>query len=336
MSLNFFFKEVECFKSLTRLVFLDIENSIDRAKRLLKLQPMQPPSFGIMTLAFGHEHYMRQAEALAFSVKLHMPGIRVALISDSAQHHCIFDDHGRIDPTHGLGAIQKLWIDQYSPYDHTLFIDSDSLVTRPFHQELLEMNAFEFSPCGALFYGLEDSDNFYFENLGQTLRMIGVTEIPRFNGGVYFFKKGDMVKRIFEEARNVAKDAKRLGLKDFDKGGVGDEPALSLALAKLGVRSFCHNYGRLMQAPLDITGPVQIDVLKGFSYMADGVLRTPAICHFAAPYSRYWPYYYNCFLARHPRCPAFLKELIKLYFRVARSHRLRRLASLRSPVPLSP
>lgn len=276
------------------------------------------PSFGIVTVAFGHKRYMRQAEALAFSIKLHMPGIRVALISDTTSPHHIFDDHGRINSSYGLGVIQKIWIDQYSPYDHTMFIDADCLVTRPFHKELEEIKQFDFTPIVGRFLGLEDKEIF-MEDLGETLRMIGATEFPKYNGGVYFFKKGDLAKKIFEEARNIAKEAKKLGLKNFDRGGVNDETVFGLALAKLHIRSLYNDNGRMMRTPIGLTGPLTIDVLGGgCSFVKEGVPVAPAVCHFAGGYIRSWPYFYNCFLARHPHSNGITRFLARQFFRIKR------------------
>ena len=94
---------------------------------------------------------------------------------------------------------------------------------------------------------------------------------------------------------------------------------VALALGKLGVRSFYYDDGRLMRTPIGLSGRLTIDVLGGgTAFVKHAILVTPAICHFAAPYARYWPYFYNSFVMRHPHSGNIERFLVKQFFRIQR------------------
>src|SRR6478609_7538916 len=100
-------------------------------------------------MGFGPDRYIRQAEALALSLKLHMPGIPLAVVSDQDLRGTLFDISVPLDRSNPSGIISKLDIYKYSPFNETLFIDSDCLVSRPFPEELEEIRKFDFSPIVA-------------------------------------------------------------------------------------------------------------------------------------------------------------------------------------------
>src|SRR5580700_7201229 len=86
-------------------------------------------SRGIITLAYGHERFIEQARSLAHSLQLHAPRLPRTLITDSTNLEIRRQFTGVISyrPEYGSGMRQKLFLDLYSPYDQTLFIDSDCL-----------------------------------------------------------------------------------------------------------------------------------------------------------------------------------------------------------------
>ena len=246
--------------------------------------------FGIITLAFGPKRYIEQAEALSASLKMHMPGIPMAIVTDRSTTSPYFDYVVLLNAEHGLGTVQKIWLDQYSPFDETLYVDSDCLVTRPFHKELSEIRGFDFSPVVEQTLTRSDEDGFYFENLSAALTELNLDYFPKFNGGIYFFKKNAVSAAVFDSARGLVKAAKTLGLKSFDKGGPADETLIGLALAQNDIKRFYNDHGFLMRTPINLIGPLHIDVLGGgCSFSKSGRAVSPAICHFAAPYSQYWP-----------------------------------------------
>src|SRR5271168_365410 len=86
-------------------------------------------SRGIITLAYGHNRFIEQARSLAHSLQLHAPQLPRTLITDSdnPEIRSQFAEVIPYRPEYGSGVRQKLFLDRYSPYEQTLFIDSDCL-----------------------------------------------------------------------------------------------------------------------------------------------------------------------------------------------------------------
>ncbi|MGY4626708.1 hypothetical protein [Bradyrhizobium sp. USDA 4486] len=245
---------------------------------------MGKQAFGIITIAIGHERYSQQVEILALSLRQNMPGVPLAVVTDNPRLADIAEFI--IPPLEGVpvGVLQKAYLDQYTPFGETLFIDSDCIVTRPFHDELAEIRRFEFSPAMERVTPRDGSDE-YVLNLADTLTMVGGESFPKFNGGIYFFKDTPLASSVFGIAREIHRDYSAYGLKTFDKSGPGEETIFALALAKLGLTELYHDGGRLMRTPTGLKGQIRIDPLGGGSSFEryDGKV-TPAICHFAGPY----------------------------------------------------
>src|SRR5207344_1742769 len=84
---------------------------------------------GFLTIAYGHARYLHMVKGMARSMRFHNPSVRLALVTDSddSELRALFNDLIPFEPGLGTGVAQKLQVDHYSPYDQTLFIDSDCL-----------------------------------------------------------------------------------------------------------------------------------------------------------------------------------------------------------------
>jgi hypothetical protein len=245
---------------------------------------MGKSGFGIATIAIGHERYARQAEILSLSLRKNMPDVPLAIVTDCSRLSTIADFV--IPPLTGVpaGVLQKAYLDRYTPFAETLFIDSDCIVTRPFFDELKEIRRFDFTPAMEKNTPPNGTDE-YIEDLYAALTLVGGKEFPKFNGGVYFFREGELASSVFSNAREIHGRYREFGIKAFDKSGPGEETVFALALAKLGVTDLYHDGGRLMRTPTGLKGKIRIDPLGGGCSFEryDGTV-SPAICHFAGPY----------------------------------------------------
>jgi hypothetical protein len=245
---------------------------------------MDKSGFGVITIAVGHERYSRQAEILSLSLRKNMPGVPLAIVTDSSSLIPIADLI--IPPLTGVpvGVLQKAYLDQYTPFKETLFVDSDCIVTRPFFAELEQIRKFEFTPAMEWVTPSDGTDE-YIEDLSETLKMVGGEGFPKFNGGVYFFREGNLSSSVFSIAREIHGSYRKYGIKAFDKSGPGEETIFALALVKLAVNDLYYDGGRLMRTPTGLKGKIFIEPLGGGCSFEgyDGVV-SPAICHFAGPY----------------------------------------------------
>ena len=237
-------------------------------------------TFGFIAMAYGDERYFRQVENMALSLKRHMPNFPLAIVTDRQIADPLFDIVIPMKPFLQAGVVHKLDLYDYSPFQETLFIDSDCIVTRPFPAELAAIRAYEFTPVVSrhLYRGEIDP---WIVDLTAALDQINGASFPKYNGGVYFFKKCKFAQQIFERAKALCDETTLLGIKDFDKGGPNDETLIGLTLAELHVPQLYDDRGALMRTPVGIIGKLHVDALGGgCSFNKGGDLVSPAICHF--------------------------------------------------------
>ena len=243
-------------------------------------------SFGVLTIAFGKERYIEQGNTLARSLRKHMPNVPIACVSDAELDPKLFDYTIPVDLRRGGSFIQKLWIDDYSPFDSTLFIDSDCIVGAPFSEHVDAMKKYAFTPvCDAyLVKGDVDKDG-WISDIGEALAMVGGEKYAKFNGGVYYFDKSEQAKKLFQVVRHFAERGDELGLLAPTGAGFGDEAIFALALASLNMLPLYDDKGQLMRTPIGLRGKIKMDSdYSNFSFNKNGKLVSPAICHFAGSF----------------------------------------------------
>jgi len=91
------------------------------------------PPFGVMTLAMG-EYYQDLALVLLESLRRYMPDLKVAVVTDNNEEKLseYFDYVIPLDLAHGTTLKQKLFLNDYSPFAKTMFIDADTIALRSF------------------------------------------------------------------------------------------------------------------------------------------------------------------------------------------------------------
>jgi hypothetical protein len=274
------------------------------------------PSFGFITMAFGDEKYFHQAEILARSLRLHMPEFPIAIVTDRREAGALFDICIPIDPFEVAGTLMKVDLYKYSPFEETFFIDSDCIVAKPFHRKLDEIRNFNFSPVVGRFLSDGDED-LWIRDVGKAIKILDGTPFPKFNGGVYFYRRSPFAEKVFRTAHEIHQRADQLGIIDFDKSGPGEETLLGLALSHLKVTDLYDDRGELMRTPLNSQGPIKLDVINAkCDFVKEGRPVSPAICHFCGEW------------AHHPAYFIAQRELI-LGRRLSEAVRSRLLASYR-------
>ncbi|MBC8165776.1 MAG: hypothetical protein H7Y20_07880 [Bryobacteraceae bacterium] len=246
---------------------------------------MEDLRVGFITMAFGADRYFRQAESLARSLRRHMPGHRIAIVTDRQDVGELFDTRVSINPSEIAGTLMKADLYYYSPFEETFFIDADSIVARPFHEELSQIRKYDFSPIVTRFLSEGDTD-IWIGNVGEAIRLLDGTPFPKFNGGVYFYRRSDFAEKVFSTAHSINGRRNELGIRDFDQSGPGEETLIGLALSHLRATDFYDDGGRLMRTPLNSHGPIHLDVITGCChFVKEGRQVSPAICHFCGPWS---------------------------------------------------
>ncbi len=240
------------------------------------------PQRGVLTLAFGKPVFLDLAKALARSLRLHDPSVSRAVVTDSSDPELLglFDIKIDHNPAYGSDVGQKLFLDLYSPFDETLFIDSDCLVVRKLDPFWVAFRDNDFGACGRRILRAGEKDEFV--DVDRVLAHFGLSGLPKFNGGIYYFKKTPGAAAVFETARGLIDRAGELGFRTFRGGGLADEALYSVAMAlhKIPLTDMAPGG---MWTPLNATSPLVIDTVRGECHFAKaGEPVKPEIMHFTS------------------------------------------------------
>lgn len=234
---------------------------------------------GVLTIAIGRR-YRDMALSLARSLWLFNPNERIAIVTDDCDQFSSLVGPLIIVPynaSFGTGVRQKMHLDYYTPFEQTLFIDSDCLVFGSLK------NIWE--DCAKVNFGVFGDDItdlrswWYFKEASATF-LAKFPKIPRFNGGLYYFLKNMEAAAVFSQARNFAEEYSKSGLASF-RSEVPDEPCYAVAFGRLGLSALSNSVGRF--ATPDEFGfcSVKADVLRGqMTYKKNGMERIVTVAHF--------------------------------------------------------
>ncbi|MBD2168775.1 hypothetical protein H6G04_30805 [Calothrix membranacea FACHB-236] len=249
---------------------------------------------GVITLAYGKLKYIEMAKTLARSLKLHSPHISLAIVTDYQNDQELielFDIVIPLNKDYGSNVRQKLHLNNYSPYNKTIFIDSDCIVVRDIQFIFEALKGISFTVPGEKFLSFGDGDEDNLCDLNRVLSYFSLERLPKFNGGMYYFEKGDIAKAVFETAQVILPDWKQLGFYEFQGDGPGDEPIIAVAMM-LHNQNMYQDNGSMMRTPIGICGSLKVDVLTGISNFKKGSKEVaPAIVHFAGKWSKHYVYY---------------------------------------------
>jgi hypothetical protein len=146
---------------------------------------------GLLYFAQGGR-YLAEAAVSAASVRRHMPGLRTAIFCDGEVVSDLFDIRDRLVP--GLPVKrQKMQALLRSPFERTLFLDTDTLVADPIWELFDLLDRFELAMALSPYWAVE---------LGQPRDSIGrhgvPVSFPKVNSGVIAFRSTPSVRRLIE------------------------------------------------------------------------------------------------------------------------------------------
>jgi len=236
---------------------------------------------GILTIATGEERYINMAKLLAISLIKTDPEIKRAIVTDrpAFEFDGLYDIVIPCRSDVGTGLFHKLYLDQYTPFEETLFIDADSIIIRSIIStiSLCRNHAF-------VVFGDQISSGDWYMDVRAICRRFSLPSIPLFNGGIYYFKDKVIAKKVYEKARELSQNYTSLKLHEF-RGSINEEPLISIAMALCGLDAV-DDKGKGMRTPIGIIGKLNIDVLNHqCSFQKENELTEPAIMHFAGSYA---------------------------------------------------
>lgn len=235
---------------------------------------------GVLTIAHTKQKYVRQAVNLALSIRIHSPGIPIALVTNlpSDELNEIFDRIIEWNFSNTPALISKLSMYEMTPFQETVFIDADCLVLKPLNSIF---HYFAWDDFGV--FGFNKRHPKWFQEIDLIKKEVPAETYVGFNGGFYYFKKSMSAKKVFELAQSFFSEYDRLKIGYFGNHP-GDEPLISLAMAKVGLKAKKNNdIDDIIAAPAGKRGKLEIDVLAGECYFQKhNRIVEPYIMHFAS------------------------------------------------------
>lgn len=215
-------------------------------------------SRGFVTIATGKTHYYKIAANLLASYRLHASrACPFAIICDRENEYtAAFDKLVRMEnPAHSY--LDKLRLFDCLPWDETIFIDADCLVYGNIDRwwELFEENGSDFSVFGWAYEDLK-TDKGWFRTEGMGEFQSQIHYVPSFSGGVYYLRRTETCKRVFEIAKYAAAHYRDYPFAIFQDPA--DEPVIALGMAVTDCRPVdcrdvgLYTYRRLMRADIDV------------------------------------------------------------------------------------
>lgn len=231
---------------------------------------------GFITVATGSDRYYELAANLYISYKKRGKGqYPFTLICDRTNEWAeSFDEVITVDGFR-CSTVDKLLM-RNSPYDETIFLDADMLVTENI-DDLWEVfsNGDDVSAFGRTLPIDSTEGWFTYEGSGdyrpQLKYMISM------NGGVYYFRKTERAEKIFADALGIIADYSTIDFKYFPTPQ--DEPIMAMAMAINGCKPCEKKYEMLILPACEER--ITTDY-KGNVY-ADGKISGVKLIHFAMP-----------------------------------------------------
>jgi hypothetical protein len=242
-----------------------------------------PESRGIITIAIG-EKYAKQAKSLACSCMLHSPWTIRAVITDRTELLAPYYDI--IIPYkagYGQPFSLKTQLYKFSPFNETAYIDADSLLI----SELDSLWGF-LDSRSFVYEGKTYTTGFWYYDIAQVMEWLNVPWIPKFNSGMFLFKKDEAAQSIFDTAHRLMSEGSVFTVDFFREKMLPDEPYLAAALALKGEMPLTKDdeHGRFSYTLINAKH-IRLNVIRGFAaFVKDGTPVFPLVVHFCGRLGR--------------------------------------------------
>lgn len=250
----------------------------------------------VFTLAFGHRRFGEMAMGLGRSLSLIGDTNRRAILTDIDGFD--WERHFDVVIRKSVAREETFWAKLYAldctDADEVLFIDGDSLAFKRLDPIF---DAFSGAAFGVQAI-MADSGEWYDNDIAKVCKNEGVSAIPKFNGGLLYYRRGDEVKALIDEARACGERYDEIGWRRnanrHSKGVIADEPCISLAMARTGIGRVVPDTTNFHNSGVGLVGKLHMNVLRNeCRYLCrryDLQLVEPYIFH-AHLYSKYLIYW---------------------------------------------
>ena len=185
---------------------------------------------GFVTIATGAERYFNIARNLLWSYRqFASEKYPFAIICDRKNEYTAeFDDVILLKKAH-CNYLDKLQLYDYLPYDETIFIDADSLAYGDLDEWWdIFKDVDDFSLFGYAWTDLKSGRGWFVPDRTGGFKD-KITFVPDFNGGIYYMRRSEKCRKVFELANYFAEHFGEYTFNGFDSAA--DEPCLALEMA---------------------------------------------------------------------------------------------------------
>ncbi|HAL83999.1 MAG TPA: hypothetical protein DCO83_18615, partial [Mucilaginibacter sp.] len=217
----------------------------------------------VLTIATGKKLYIDMAVNLARSFWLWNAESDINFYLATDQPQSLPDDVKtfvkiiQIKPgALGEGFSTKLHLDKLAPSGQTLFIDSDCLIYGNIEGVFGRFAGHSVSVIGGYI-----STGEWFGNVKAICKKFNITQIPKFNGGIYYLENGEKAGNVYRLARQLEKQYDEIGFVRL-RNRPNDEVIIALAMA-LNNEEPIPDDGSIMSDPLSCPGNFSTNVIKG-------------------------------------------------------------------------
>lgn len=148
---------------------------------------MLKKSRGVLFIATS-AHFSAAAAAAAHSIRRHNPGLAIGIFTDQETTDPIFTFVGRISTEGGRRKVEYI---SQTPYEHTLYLDSDIRITGPLEDLFQLLDHFEMAAAQVRYRT--------HPNRNKTWRASIPAAFPQANCGVLLFSKTPATLKLFAD-----------------------------------------------------------------------------------------------------------------------------------------
>lgn len=167
-----------------------------------------------------------------------------------------------VEPEHAkLGIGIKLYLDRYLQTEKTLFIDSDCLCFGSLNPIFEAVGSQSVSVVGTVVDAADFCGALQAKVIYDTFNL---SELIRFNGGLYHLQKNETCFSIFNYARNIIPNYDKLGFQRINKATLNEEGLLSIAMMHYEQKPLIDD-GNFMTDLFTDHHPFRLNILNGNS-----------------------------------------------------------------------
>lgn len=223
----------------------------------------------------------------------------------------------------GQSFSSKLYLDKLAPSPQTLFIDSDCLIYGSLEFVFEHFNGNSVSVVGTYI-----SDGEWFGDVKKVISQFNFSQIPKFNGGIYYLEKNELAHKVYEKAREIEPQYDNIGLQRL-RGKANDELLMALAMEFYAQKPL-KDTGVYMSDPQACPGYMYADVISGKRVLTNPAkphknhqswypfLKVkPVVIHYLGYYTHHCPYLSDAFILKlvlDKKIPVFIAKLISIFY----------------------